>query len=85
MDSFSTFSVKIEKLLIGEVSRIETKNQVTIECVCHQFKMSKKFYFGCNLINFLGCTIFGEKVMNKSMALVAVFGTNIEMSQHESK
>ena len=29
--------------------------------------------------------IFAENVLNKSLALVAVFGTNIEMSLDESK
>ena len=29
--------------------------------------------------------IFGKNVLNESMALVANFGTNIEMSLHETK
>ena len=85
MDLFSTFSAKIEKQLIREVLRSETKNLVPIECMWHQFIIPKKFYFDCNLSKFMVSSIFGQNILNESMALVAVFGTNIEIFLHESK
>ena len=67
------------------VSRIEKKVQVTIECPRYEIKISKKVYFCCNLSGFLVSSIFDKNVMNESMALVSNFGTNIEMSLHETK
>ena len=36
-------------------------------------------------LKFLVSSIFGKNVLNESMGLVANFGTNIEMSPHETK
>ena len=48
-------------------------------------KYVKKFSFGGFLRKFVVCSIFGENVLNESIALVTVFGTNIEMSLDEFK
>ena len=91
MDSFSILLAKIEMQLIGEVWRIEKKVQVTNKCPWYQFEISKKFNFCANLSKFIVSSIFGKKIKLFwcfeliSMALVAVFGTKIEMSPHETK
>ena len=36
-------------------------------------------------MKFIACSIFGKNVLNESIALVTVFGTNMEMSLDESK
>ena len=63
----------------------ELKQKLKLQLNVHDIdsKYVKKFHFGGYLRKFLACSIFGENVLNESIALVAVFGTTIEMSLDE--
>ena len=83
------YSVRFQqKLNCSSLERFqELKQKLKYQLNVHDIdsKYVKKFHFGRYLRKFIVCSIFGENVLNESIALVAVFGTNIEMSPDESK
>ena len=65
--------------------RFENLFHAKIKYTWYQFKIFKKFHFGCNFSIFIVSLIFGGNWLEWIHALVVVFGTNIGISTCESK
>ena len=85
MDSFSTFLPNIE--LTRNLLKLQQKWKFLDILISYRGHSIVTWVFVSILETYpMRCySIFAENVLNESMALVAIFGTNIEMSLHQTK